>query len=113
MNKNLPLSLACLAALLIGLFIGAQVVHKTTKPYIQTVTQLDPRWFALVIISMGLAGSWMAAGLTGVLIALAGLGVALFLRAAHVSNQVAMSALAAPVLIYYLGLVPFVNGVLY
>ncbi len=112
-EMNLAMILACILAMMSGLWFGHTIVKLIAKHYAKLSTKIDPRIIAALTLATGLASSWIASQWIGLAIATAGCLIAVALRTLKVPAQVSLAALAFPVLIYSMGLVPALNSVLF
>lgn len=113
-SLNFMAVIVVLAALAIGAYAGRSLMLKLEDWYIETIGSKPQATWALLVIGLGL----FQVLLTGQIIVGLGLtacGVALsfWCRSNKLPLQVSFSALAFPLIIQQMGLVPFVNGMLF
>lgn len=111
---NFMAILTILGALAIGAFAGRSFMLKLENWYIKTIGSQPQSNWALLVIGLGLFQVLLTGQIiVGLGLTACGVALSLWCRSSKLPLQVSFSALAFPLIIQQMGLVPFVNGVLF
>lgn len=111
---NFMAILTILGALAIGAYIGRSLMLRLEDWYIETIGSKPQSMWALLVIGLGLFQVLLTGHIViGLGLTACGVALSMWCRSSKLPLQVSFSALAFPLIIQQVGLVPFVNGILF